>query len=127
MRSYSSGLPTITAATYLPSSSLLAYGSYSKALYLLDPATGRHAGSLPNTTSTAALSLAAWQAPTATVAAGAAGASLLGVTAGGVAVDGSSTSRSRVEVVTDYLAVGDADGSVRLMQLDIDDTVSHNT
>jgi hypothetical protein len=49
------------------------------------------------------------------------------VTAGGVAVDGSSTSRSRVEVVTDYLAVGDADGSVRLMQLDIDDTVSHNT
>jgi hypothetical protein len=41
-------------------------------------------------------------------------------------MDGSSTSRSGVEVATDYLAVGDADGSVRLMQLDVDDTVSHD-
>lgn len=124
MRSYNSGIPAITAATYLPSSALLAYGGYSKSLYLMEPTTGKPVGALSNIASTAALSLAAWPAPAAAAAATGAGVTLLGATAGGGAFDGSSTSRSRVDVATDYLAVGDADGSVRLWQLDVDDTVS---
>jgi hypothetical protein len=82
----------------------------------MDPSTGRYAGSLPNMASTAALSLAAWPAPAAAAA---------GMGSGGFGMsDGSSTSRTVVEVCRDYMAVGDADGSLRLMQLDIDDTVS---
>ena len=38
--------------------------------------------------------------------------------------DGSSTSRSVVEVSRDFMALGDADGGVRLLQLDMDDAVS---
>lgn len=121
MRTYQSGLSAITSATYLPSSSLLALGSYSRSLLLMDPSTGRQAGSLHNVASTAALSICAWPAPAA--AAGAGGALGLG-TAGAGTGDGSSTSRSVVEVCRDYMAVGDADGSIRLMQLDLDDTVS---
>lgn len=34
------------------------------------------------------------------------------------------TARSVVEVCRDFMALGDADGSVRLLQLDIDGTVS---
>lgn len=119
MRSYQSGLAAITAATCLPSSGLLALGSYSSSVTLMDPSTGRLAGTIPNMASTAALSLAAWPAPTAA----AAPAGLNTGVAGGMG-DGSSTSRSVVEVSRDFMALGDADGGVRLLQLDMDDAVS---
>lgn len=122
LRSYRTSLSAITSAAYLPSSGLLALGSYSHSLTLLDPATGREAGALPNIASTAALSLAAWPAPATTTAGFA--ESVLGMSAGSGGADGSSTSRSVVDISTDFLAVGDADGSVRLMQLGIEETVS---
>jgi hypothetical protein len=119
MRSYQLGLAAITAVTYLPSSGLLALGSYSSSVTLMDPSTGRYAGTIPNMASTAALSLVAWPAPTAA----APPAGLTTGVAGGMG-DGSSTSRSGVEVSRDYMALGDADGGVRLLQLDMDDNVS---
>lgn len=124
MRTYYSGLSAVTSAAYLPSSGLLALGSYSRFLQLMDPSTGRHAGSLQNIVSTASLSLAAWPA-TAAPAAARAGAGL-GLTAGfgSMGEDGGSTSRSVLGICHDYVAVGDADGSVRLLQLDMGDSVS---
>lgn len=136
MRSYHTGLPGITSATLLPSSGLLALGSYSKSLLLIDPTTGRPAGSLPNIASTAALSLIAWPSEAAAVGAGGLSSSWTATAGGGgggggwsgssmAAADGSSISRSGVvDVCRDMLAVSDADGSVRLMQLDVDSTVS---
>lgn len=125
LRSHQTSLAAITSATLLPSSGMLALGSYNPSLLLLDPSTGRRAGTLLSVASTAALSLCAWPAPATAPAVGAT-ASGLGHTSGsGVGGDGSSTSRSTVEVCRDLLAVGDADGSVRLLQLDTDDTVSH--
>jgi hypothetical protein len=130
MRTYHSGLSAVTSAAYLPSSGLLALGSYSRFLQLMDPSTGRHAGNLHNVASTASLSLAAWTAAAAPQAAARAGGAGLGSTAGfgSLGGDGGSTSRSALGVSNnpgrDYVAVGDADGSVRLLQLDMGGSVS---
>lgn len=43
---------------------------------------------------------------------------------GSMGEDGGSTSRSVLGICHDYVAVGDADGSVRLLQLDMGDSVS---
>lgn len=126
LRAFHTSLSAITAAAFLPSSAVLAVGSYSRSLLLLDPVTGRQAGCLPNIAGTAALSLTAWPAQDATTAAAAStvGPAFAGTAAGSAAGDGSSTSRSVVGTSRDLLAVGDSDGSVRLVQLDTDDTVS---
>lgn len=127
MRTYNSGLSAVTSAAYLPSSGLLALGSYSRFLQLMDPSTGRHAGSLQNVASTASLSLDAWPAAAAPAAARAGAGLGLTSTAGfgsSMGGDGGSTSRSVLGVCRDFVAVGDADGSVRLLQLDMGDSVS---
>lgn len=122
MKSFQTSLPALTAATQLPGTGLLAFGTYSQSMYLWDVNMSRPAGSLDNITSTAAMSLTAWPGPS--VSAARDGASVLAQAAGGTQADGSCTSRSTADLCSDFLAVGDADGSVRLLQLDTTDSVS---
>jgi hypothetical protein len=97
-RTLQTPLQCITAASYLPGSGLLALGSYSPCVLLVDPASGEQAGKLAAAAGSAALSLAGWQEG------GAAGLGL----AGG----------------RELLGVGDADGGVSLMEVLVDDVVS---
>jgi hypothetical protein len=98
LRTLQTPLPCITAAAYLPCSSLLALGSYSPSVLLVDPASGEQAGKLPAAAGSAALSLAGWQEG---------GAAGLGLEGG-----------------RELLGVGDADGGVSLMELLVDEVVS---
>jgi hypothetical protein len=92
MRALQTGLPGVTAAACLPHSGVLALGSYCPHLLLLDAGSGRHAGTIAAATSSAALSLAAWTA--------------------GHSGDASSSSLAQRVL----LGVGDADGSISLLQ-----------
>lgn len=98
LRTLQTPLQCITAAAYLPGSSLLALGSYSPSLLLVDPASGEQAGRLPAAAGSAALSLAGWQEGGG----------------GGLGLGGGR----------ELLAVGDADGGVSLMEVLADDVVS---
>lgn len=91
-------LQSITCSTYLPHSNLLALGSYTSSLLLLDPASGEQAGKLSDAASSAALSVTAWQEE-------------------GDVLMGGGEGREMV-------AVGDADGGVNLMQIVPDGHVS---
>ncbi|WIA32779.1 hypothetical protein OEZ86_005963 [Tetradesmus obliquus] len=95
LRTLQTPLQCITAAAYLPGSSLLALGSYSPSLLLVDPASGEQAGRLPAAAGSAALSLAGWQEGGG----------------GGLGLGGGR----------EQLAVGDADGGVSLMEVLADD------
>jgi hypothetical protein len=97
-RTLQTPLQCITAASYLPGSGLLALGSYSPCVLLVDPASGEQAGKLAAAAGSAALSLAGWQEG------GAAGLGL----AGG----------------RQLLGVGDADGGVSLVEVLVDEVVS---
>jgi hypothetical protein len=99
LRTLQPPLQCITAAAYLPGSSLLALGSYSPNVLLVDPASGEQAGKLPAAAGSAALSLAGWQE-----GGGAAG---LGLGGG-----------------RELLGVGGADGAVTLMEVLVDEVVS---
>ncbi|KAF6253190.1 WD40-repeat-containing domain protein [Scenedesmus sp. NREL 46B-D3] len=91
LRTLQTPLQCITASSYLPGSGLLALGSYSSCVLLLDPAIGEQAGKLPAAAGSAALSLAGWQEG---------GAAGLGLGGG-----------------RELLGVGDADGGVSLLEV----------
>lgn len=97
MRTLQTPLQSITAASYLPDSSLLALGSYTPCVLLVDPASGDQAGKLPAASSSATLSLAGWQED------------------GGFGAAGGGR---------ELLAVGDADGCVSLVEVVADEVVS---
>ena len=97
LRTLQTPLQSILCSTYLLHSNLLAVGSYSASVLLLDPASGEQSGVLKDAASSAAISMTAWHLERDVLA---------GATEG-----------------RELLAVGDADGGVNLVQITLDDLV----